>query len=153
MATGQIDRKPDPRKNVVGLNLAPAPEPVGFGCPSGSINGFLSGGRVSFRGVRVLSFFGFWGFLFLSVSDFFRFLSGFGYFRVHPRLKNETCTQIQFCAGRVRITGAKMHLNPHSSGAKPTGYPKLEPKLPSILLLDFIPKLNLGTFLLFLNLG
>jgi hypothetical protein len=71
MATGRVDRKPDPRKNIVGLNLTP--KPVGeiwhpnlsgfgfrFGCPSGFINMFLSGFEF-FRGFsdffRVLGFF------------------------------------------------------------------------------------------------
>jgi hypothetical protein len=50
---GQIDRKPDPQKNEVGLNLTPKPAPAGenwhphpnpsgFGCPSGFVNVFLS---------------------------------------------------------------------------------------------------------------
>jgi hypothetical protein len=114
MATGRVDRKPDLRKNVVGLNLTPELEPngfrVGFGCPSGFVNGFLSG----------FEFFG----VFCRVSF---------EFRVHPRVKNETRTQTRFCAGRVRVTGAKMHPNPHPSGAKPAGYPKSEPKLPSLV--------------------
>jgi hypothetical protein len=72
------------------------------------------------------------GFEFFWVSGFlgfFRVLGFFG-FRVHPQVKNETRTQTQFCAGRVRVTGAKMHPNLHPSGAKPVGYPK--PELPSL---------------------
>jgi hypothetical protein len=64
MAMGWVDRKSDPQKNIIGLNLTP--EPVGFwvefGCPSGFINGFLSSFFISFR--------------------FFLFLSGFRFFRV-----------------------------------------------------------------------
>jgi hypothetical protein len=72
-----------------------------------------------------------------SFFEFFGFLSGFGVFfwvRVHLRVKNETHTQTRFCAGQVRITGVKMYLNPHMSGAKPAGYPKPEPELSSLIL-------------------
>jgi hypothetical protein len=91
MAMGWIDRKPNPRKNIIGLNLTPEPVGfrVGFGCPSSFINRFLSGFFI---------FFGF--FYFFRVSDFFGF-------RVHLRMKNKTRTQTRFCTGQVRITGAK----------------------------------------------
>jgi hypothetical protein len=69
-------------------------------------------------------------FRFFGFQVFFRF-------RVHPRVKNETRTQTRFYAGRVRVTGAKMHLNPHPSGAKPTGYTK--PELPFLSNNDDCP--------------
>jgi hypothetical protein len=116
------------------MKFAPEPEPVefqvGFGCPSGFVNGFLS----DFLGFFQVSsfFFGFFGFLsgFGFLSDFF-----FGFW-VHPRVKNETRTQTRFCVSwvQVRVTGAKMHPNLHPSGAsaKPTGYSKPEPELASL---------------------
>jgi hypothetical protein len=75
---------------------------------------------------RVSSFFYFFGFL--SGSEFF-WVSDFFGFQVHPRVKNKTRTQTQFCVDwvQIQVTGAKMHLNPH---LKPTGYPKHEPELP-----------------------
>jgi hypothetical protein len=51
---------------------------------------------------------------------------------VQPKVKNETRIQTQFCAGQVRVTGAKIYLNPHPSGVKPTGYPKPEAEQPSL---------------------
>jgi hypothetical protein len=51
---------------------------------------------------------------------------------VYPRLKNETRTQTRFCVGRVQVTGAKMHPNPHLSGVKLMSYLKPEPELPSL---------------------
>jgi hypothetical protein len=58
--------------------------------------------------------------------------SGLFRFWVHPWVKNKTRTQTRFCTGRVRATGAKMHPNPHPSGAKPAGDLKPEPELPSL---------------------
>jgi hypothetical protein len=103
---GQVNRKPDPQKNVVELNLTPEPEPVGFCVGFGCLSGFF---RVSFE-FRV--FFYFFGFL--SGSEFF-WVSNFFGFQAHPRVKNKTRTQTQFCAGwvQIQVTGAKMHLNPH----------------------------------------
>jgi hypothetical protein len=79
--------------------------------------------RVSVGFCKLVSFGG--------VSSFFRVFFGF---QVHPRVKNETRTQTWFCASRVRIqvTGAKMHLNPHPSDTKPTGYLKPESELSSL---------------------
>jgi hypothetical protein len=54
-------------------------------------------------------------------------------FRVHPWVKNETRARTRFCVGRVQVAGAKMHPNPHPSGAKPAGDLKPEPELPSLL--------------------
>jgi hypothetical protein len=116
MAMGWVDRKPDPWKNVIGLNLTPEPVGfrVGFGCPSGFINRFL------------LGFFYFFSVFFFWVSDFLGFW-------VHLRVKNKTRTQTRFWTGQIWITGVKkMYLNPHPSGVKPTGYPKHEPELPSL---------------------
>jgi hypothetical protein len=93
MAMGQIDRKPDPQKNEVGLNLTtkpapagenwhPHPNPSGFGCPSGFVNVFLSdffgfpsdfsSGFSFFSGLVQMPFQGFFGF-----RGFFEGVSGF----------------------------------------------------------------------------
>jgi hypothetical protein len=113
----QVDWKPDPQKNIVGLNLTP--EPTGeIWHPTHRV---LSQVRVPVGFYKLVSF------------RFFGFLSGFGCTR--GWVKNETCTQTRFCAGRfwVQVTGVKMYLNPHPSGAKPAGYLKPEPELPSLV--------------------
>jgi hypothetical protein len=119
----------DTRTWIRGLNLTPESKPVGFwvgfGCPSNFINEFL---------LRVfqVSFRFFWlSFGFRGFSGFVR-VSGFFGFQVHTRVKNETHTKIRFCADQIWVTGTKIHLNPHLSGAKSTGYLKPEPKLPSL---------------------
>jgi hypothetical protein len=66
-----LTENPTHKKNVVGLNLTPQPKPVGFwvgfGCSSGFLNVFLSGGfRVSIGFFRVSC----------SFRGVFRFLSG-----------------------------------------------------------------------------
>jgi hypothetical protein len=108
----QIELTPEPTGEIwhPNLNLSGF---GGFRCPSGFANEFLS------------EFF-----LFLSgfefFSSFFEFLSSFFGFQVHPQVKNETHTQIWFCAGKVwiRVIDAKIHPNSHPSDTKPTDYLK-----------------------------
>jgi hypothetical protein len=118
-------------------------------CPSGFVNVFLSkffqvfSGffRVFFGFVSDFEFFrvflGFGGF-FVSFEFSFGFLSGYDFFgfRVHPRVKNKTRTQIRFCAGwiQVQVAGVEMHPSPHPSGAKPAGDQKPELELSSLLV-------------------
>jgi hypothetical protein len=92
---------------------------VSFGVFSCFFQFFLASFRVSsFFGVFRISF----GFQVFSI-------------RMQLRVKNKTRTSTWFCAGQVRVqvTSVKIHLNPHPSGVKPVGYPKLEPELSSLI--------------------
>jgi hypothetical protein len=93
----RLTENPIRKKNIAGLNLTP--EPTGeIWHPTHRVLGQV---RVPVGFYKLISF------------RFFGFLSGFGCTR--GWVKNETCTQTRFCAGRfwVRVTGVKMHLNPH----------------------------------------
>jgi hypothetical protein len=111
--------------------LTPQPAPVGESrVPVGFYKCVSFGGF--FASIRFSSGFGFFQVLFGFISGFFRSLLGFFGFRVHPWVKNETCTQTQFYAGWIQVqpVGVKINPNPHPSDLKLTG--NLKPELASL---------------------